>query len=82
MMETFRQMVNDCLRVGLANNVSTMKKLSNLSYPLLARYNIVSYYKLNAISKAAGMLASRKKSLRRGYLTKDPYMRKPCLISS
>lgn len=82
MMETFRHMVNDCLRIGLANDVSTMKKLSKLCYPLLAKYDIVSYYKLHAISKAAGMLASRKKSMRRGHKTKDPYMRKPCLISA
>jgi putative transposase len=82
MMETFRQMVNDCLRIGLANDISAMKKLSNVCYPLLAQYDIVSYYKLNAISKAAGMLASRKKSIRRGYPTKDPCMRKPTLVSS
>jgi putative transposase len=82
MMETFRHMVNDCLRVGLANDVSTMKKLSKLCYPLLSKYDIVSYYKLHAISKAAGILATRKKSIRRGHLTKEPYMRKPGLVSS
>jgi putative transposase len=82
MMEKFRHMVNDCLRIGLRNDISTMKKLSKLCYPLLAKYDIVTYYKLHAISKAAGMLATRKKSLRRGHITKDPYMRKPCLISS
>jgi putative transposase len=53
MMETFRQMVNDCLRVGLLNDVSTLKKLSKLRYPQLDEYdNIVSYYKLHAISKS------------------------------
>lgn len=84
MMETFRQMVNDCLRVGLANGVSTLKRLSNraiLCYPVLARYNIVSYYKLHAIAKAAGILANRKQSIRRGYPTKTPYMKRPALVS-
>lgn len=82
MMETFRQMVNDCLKIGLANDVTTLKRLSNLCYPHLARYDIYSKYKLHAISKAAGILASRKKSIRRCHRTKDPYMRKLCLASS
>jgi len=82
MMEMFRHMVNECLKVGLANNVSAMKKLSKLCYSALVKYDIVSYYKLHAISKAAGMLATRKKSMRRGHKTKDPYMRNPSLVSS
>ena len=40
-------MTNDSTRIGLANdNVSTMKRLSKLSYKELKRYgNILSYYK-------------------------------------
>jgi len=41
-METFRKMVNDCLRIGLSNDISTLKKLSKLCYPALARYDIIS----------------------------------------
>jgi len=82
MMETFRQMVNDCLRIGLANDASTLKRLSMLCYPALARYDIISYYKLHAISKAAGILANRKQSIRRGYPTKTPHMKRSLLISS
>jgi putative transposase len=76
MMETFRQMVNDCIRIGLQNDVFSMKHLSKLCYPSLARYNILSYYKLHAISKAAGVLSNRKQSLKRGFPTKTPYLRK------
>ena len=43
---------------------------------------VVSYYKLHAISRAAGILASRKKSIRRGVETKDPYAVRPQLVSS
>lgn len=82
MMETFRQMVNDCIRIGLENNVSALKSMTRFCYPVLGRYDIVSYYKLHAISKAAGILTARKKSIKRGYRTKDPHMRKPCLVSS
>jgi len=82
MMETFRKMVNECLRIGLAYDASTLKRLSNLCYLALARYDIVSYYKLHAISKAAGILSNRKQSIRRGYPTKTPYMKRVSLISS
>jgi putative transposase len=73
-------MVNDCIRIGLENNVSTVKKLSLLSYKQLAKYNIYANYKLCAISRAAGILAARKKSIRRGFSVKKPYSLKPMLI--
>lgn len=79
MLETFRRMVNDSIRIGLQHDVSTMKRLSMLAYHQLSGYDIASYYKKCAISKAAGILANRKKSIRRGYPTKTPFMRKPLL---
>ncbi len=81
LLEAFRQMVNDCIRIGLANDVSTLRRLCSLSYKELARYDCRSYYKLCAISRAAGILAARKKSMRRGYPTKSPYAVKPHLVS-
>ena len=81
LMETFRQMVNDCIRIGLDNNVSTMKKLSNLAYKQLANYDVLSYYKLCAISHAAGILANRKKSIKRNLRPRQPYATKPLLVS-
>jgi len=82
MMETFRQMVNDCIRIGIENDVSTMKKLSSLAYKQLVEYNIVSYYKPCAISHAAGILANRKKSIKRGLQPRQPYATRPLLILS
>jgi putative transposase len=81
MMEIFTDMVNDCIKIGLDNNCSTMKKLSLLSYQKLAKYNIMSYYKVNAISQAAGRLRQRKQSLKRGIKTKSPFVRKPYLVN-
>ena len=81
LMQDFRLMVNDCVRIGLANDASTLKRLSLLSYKELRRYHLPSCYKLCAISKAAGMLKSRKKSIRRGYPTKDPYLKIPLVVS-
>ncbi len=58
-----------------------MKRLSILTYKQLRDYNLPSYYKLCAISKAAGILAARKKSIRRGYPAKNPCLKKPILVS-
>jgi len=80
-METFRQIVNDCIKIGLVNDASTLKKLSRLAYQDLAKYDILTYYKLCAISHAAGILTNRKKSLQRGRVPRNPYVRRPFLIS-
>jgi putative transposase len=83
LMEAFRQMVNDCLSKGLAADSSTLKKLCKLCYQdLKSKYpEVPSYYYLTAISKASGFLASRKKSIKRGIKTKDPYLGKSILVS-
>ncbi|HLG37727.1 MAG TPA: hypothetical protein VI338_06295, partial [Nitrososphaera sp.] len=47
----------------------------------LDNYDITSYYKLCAISQAAGILANRKKSLKRGFKPRNPYARRGLLIS-
>src|SRR5437660_4191090 len=81
LLEVFRRMVNESVRIGLANNVSSLRKLSLLSYNQLAQYDSPSCYKLCAISKAAGILAARKKSIRRGFPTRMPYAIRPVLVS-
>jgi putative transposase len=74
-------MVNESIRIGMANDASSLRKLSLLSYNQLAQYDSPSYYKLCAISRAAGILAARKKSVRRGYATRTPYAIRPVLVS-
>ena len=51
----------------MAYSASSLRKLSLLTYNQLAQYDSPSYYKLCAISRAAEILAARKKSVRRGY---------------
>ncbi len=82
LLRIFRLMVNDCIEVGLTTGTATMKRLSILSYGKLKRYGGNCRYRLNAISKAAGILAARKKSIRRGYPTKTPVLSKLVLVSS
>jgi len=81
LLEIFRCMVNDSIEIGLQTDTSSLKRLSFYAYSRLKRYRCYSAYRLTAVSMAAGILASRKKSLRRGYPTKTPYVSKHVLIS-
>src|SRR2546426_6401443 len=81
LLDVFRRMVNDSIRIGLANDASSLRRLSLLSYNQLARYDSPSCYKLCAISRAAGVLAARNKSVRRGFPTRTPYGLRQQLVS-
>src|SRR5207245_8308282 len=81
LLELFRRMVNESIWIGLANDASSLRRLSLLSYNLLAQYDSPSYYELCAISRAAGILAARKKPLRRGFPTREPYTVRPQILS-
>src|SRR3989475_8474971 len=74
-------MINESLRIDMANDASSLRKLSLLSYNQLAQYDSPSCYKLCAISRAAGILAARKKSIRRGFNTRAPYSFRQQLVS-
>jgi putative transposase len=83
LMKAFKSIVNYCIKIGLETDTSSSKQLSSLAYPRLKQKygSVPSYYRLTAITKAAGILASRKKSMRRGVPTKDPYLARPQLVS-
>src|SRR2546430_6807458 len=81
LLEVFRRMVNESIRIGIANDVSSLRTLSLLSYNQLAPYDSPSCYKLSAISRAAGILAARKKSLKRDFPTRTPYSVRQQLVS-
>src|SRR5437660_10736712 len=81
LLEVFRRMVNESIGIALANTASSVRRLSLLSYNQLAPYDSPSCYKLCAISRAAGILASRKKSLRSGFATRTPYAVRQQLVS-
>ena len=59
LMETFKEMVNFCIKIGLQENISTLKKFSSLHYKDLSQFEIQSKYKLTAMSQAMGRLAQR-----------------------
>src|SRR5438309_429448 len=74
-------MINDAIRIALVYDATTLRRLSLLAYNELARYDSPSYYKLCAISRAAGILAARKKSIRRGFIARTPYSFRQQLVS-
>ncbi|MGA3298071.1 MAG: hypothetical protein ABSD41_11550, partial [Candidatus Bathyarchaeia archaeon] len=76
MLEQFRQMLNECVRIGLSENVTSLKSLSTKAYHQLATHPVMSYYKLCAISKAAGILRNYHKAVRKNPITKEPYARR------
>src|SRR2546428_11959061 len=80
-MELLRRMTNDCVRLGLVNSVVSLRRLSLLCYNQLSQYDSPSYYELCAISRAAGILAARNKSVKRGFRVKIPYVWKRQLVS-
>ena len=81
MMVTFTDMVNRCIKIGLKEDTHNMKRLSMLCYHELRDYDVLGSYKLNAISRAAGILANRKQSVKRGIKVRYPNVTKPFITN-
>ena len=81
MMDTFTKMVNHSIKIGLKEDTHNMKRLSYLCYHELRDYDILSSYKLCAISRAAGILSNRKQSIRRGVPVKNPIVKTPFITN-
>ena len=80
LMELFRRMTNDCIRIGLAEGRTSLRSLSLVCYPKLKSYEIPSAYKLCAVSKAAGILTNYRK-LSKTHHVKQPYCSRPNLTT-
>lgn len=79
LLDEFRRMVNNCIRIGLAENISSMKALSKKCYHELTKYDVLTRYCLTAISKATSILRNYRHSLRKNPMIKKPYASKPML---
>jgi putative transposase len=80
LLETFRLMLNDCIHIGIAENVTSLKTLSLKAYRQLSRYDTPSVYKLTAISKATGVLSNYRRELKKNSKAKIPFAKKLLLI--
>src|SRR6267378_7020634 len=75
LLDEFRRMVNVCIAVGIEENVSSLKTLSLRSYHRLSS-NMLSYYRLCAISAATGILSNYRKAKRKNSCTRIPFVKK------
>jgi len=76
LLEEFRKMVNDAIRIGLAENLTSLFGLTKKAYHQFARYHVPTCYRLTAISKAVGILKNHRKSLRKHPKARKPYASK------
>src|SRR6267143_5269577 len=74
LLEDFRCMVNDCVRIGLKENLTSMKSLSMKAYHQLSAYDVPTCHRLTAISRAAGILRNYRRELKRNRSTRVPYV--------
>ena len=81
LLNDFRLMVNDCIRIGLKENVTSLKSLSLKAYHQLSNYQVPSYYRLCAISAAVGVLKNYRKASRKKSDVKTPYARRLMLTT-
>src|SRR5712691_8333981 len=80
LLQDFRCMVNDCVRIGLRENLTSMKSLSMKAYHQLSAYDVPTCYRLTAISRAAGMLRNHRRELKkRNRSARVPYVTRPSL---
>ena len=79
LLEEFRKMVNDCIRIGLAEKVTSKQSLSKKAYHQLAKYKMPTYYRLSAISKAVCIINNYRKTLKRHPDPKKPHATKQML---
>src|SRR2546427_12726080 len=80
LLDEFRRMVNVCIAVGIEENVSSLKTLSSKSYNRLSR-DMLSYYRLCAISKTTGILHNYRKAKKKNPRTRFPNARKLMLTT-
>lgn len=80
-METFMEMLNKSIKIGIKNNATTLKKLSPLTYHELDCKGLVTSYKLCAISQACGILSRYKKELKKNKNAKFPDVTRSFLVN-
>lgn len=77
LLESFKGMVNHCLRIGLAKGITSRFRLSSEVYHELAKtYGLHTWYALSAIEVATSILRNYRKAKKRNPNVKEPKARK------
>lgn len=80
-MNVFTEIVNYCINEGVKHNTTTLSKLTKISYHKLSKYELATTYKINAISRACGVLKKYKKDLKEGKKPKIPLVKNKFLTN-
>jgi putative transposase len=72
LLETFRKMVNEAVRVALEQRITSRFKLIRAVYEPFKRYGLHTHYTLNACEVACGLIRNRRRR-------KTPYIEKAFL---
>lgn len=78
LLETFRQMINEAIRVGMEKNITSRFRLQKEVYNRLHN-GLHTWYILSAVEKACAILKNYRKAKRKNPKTKKPYVKKPFL---
>ena len=65
LLETFRNMINHCIRVGLEKNVTSRLRLQSETYHQLSLFGLHTWYSLSAIEVATAILKNYRKAKRK-----------------
>jgi len=76
LLEAFRDMVNQCIRIGLEKRITSRFRLTREVYYRLMEYGYHSWYVLSAIEVATAILKNYRKAERRSRRVKAPRARK------
>ncbi len=76
-LDDFRKMVNEAIRIALAEKVTSQFAITTKVYPQLANYPYPTAYRLSACNVATGILRNYRHELRKHPETKKPYVRNP-----
>jgi hypothetical protein len=76
LLESFRNMVNYSISVGLEKNVSSRLRLQDEVYHELGKFGLHSWYGLSAIEVATTILKNYRKAKRRHQYVKAPHATK------
>jgi len=69
-LETFRQMVNEAIRVGNEYNIRSRNKLISVCYDEFKKYNLHTHYTLSACEVASARLKQYRKHRKLAYVRK------------
>lgn len=81
LLETFRMMVNDCLRLGLKEDVRDFSSVKRLCYQRMMEYEVENSYRVSAMFEASNLLKKYHTDSRRTSPS-PPYCRRRFLSAS